>query len=202
MWAGAKYAVTDNVDVIGGYYHYAQNNFFATGPNTGCSGSAHSQCSGTFDAFSAVVDWRFAAKWDTYIGFMFSQVNGGLANGFLQRNNIDPDRRTSLPLLTGRSGMRNLLAISRLAILQNPLSGVRLRRRPRGRRLHILINDFIGGVLDRGMPLYVRNLIDGLNEEGFRVSVVRAPRICRKLPRSLFYVITVSSNRPCCRCSD
>jgi hypothetical protein len=57
--------------------------------------------------------------------------------------------------------------------------------------LHILINDFIGGVLDRGMPLYVRNLIDGLNEEGFRVSVVRAPRICRKLPRSFFYVITV-----------
>ncbi len=57
--------------------------------------------------------------------------------------------------------------------------------------MRILINDFIGGVLDRGMPLYVRNLIDGLNEEGFRVSVVRAPRICRKLPRSLFYVITV-----------
>jgi len=28
--------------------------------------------------------------------------------------------------------------------------------------LHILINDFIGGVLDRGIPLYVRNLIDGL----------------------------------------
>ena len=90
VWTGAKYAVTDNLDVIGGYYHYAQNNFFATGPNTGCSSSAHSQCSGTFDAVSAVVDWRFAAKWDTYIGFMFSQVNGGLANGFLQRNNIDP----------------------------------------------------------------------------------------------------------------
>jgi predicted porin len=90
MWTGAKYAVTDNLDVMGGYYHYAQNNYFATGPNTGCSGSAHAQCSGTFDAVSAVVDWRFAAKWDTYIGVMFSQVNGGLANGFLQRNNIDP----------------------------------------------------------------------------------------------------------------
>jgi predicted porin len=90
VWTGAKYAVTDNLDVIGGYYHYAQNNYFATGPNTGCSGSAHAQCSGTFDAVSAVVDWRFAAKWDTYIGVMFSQVNGGLANGFLQRNNIDP----------------------------------------------------------------------------------------------------------------
>jgi predicted porin len=90
MWAGAKYAVTDNLDVIGAYYHYAQNNFFVTGANVGCAGSAHSQCSGTFDAVSAVIDWKFAAKWDTYVGFMFSQVNGGLANGFLQRNNIDP----------------------------------------------------------------------------------------------------------------
>lgn len=57
--------------------------------------------------------------------------------------------------------------------------------------MHILVNDFIGGVLDRGIPLYVRNLIDGLEQEGFRVSVVRAPRICRKLPRSLFYMIAV-----------
>jgi hypothetical protein len=58
--------------------------------------------------------------------------------------------------------------------------------------LHILINDFIGGALDRGIPLYVRNLIDGLREEGFRVSVVRAPGICRKLPRGLFYLLAVT----------
>lgn len=57
--------------------------------------------------------------------------------------------------------------------------------------MHILINDFIGGVLDRGIPLYVRNLIDGLREEGFRVSVVRAPALCRKLPRSVFYLLAV-----------
>jgi len=90
MWTGAKYAATDKVDVSVGYYHYIQNSFFATGSNVGCSSSAHSQCSGTFDAVSGVIDWRFAAKWDAYIGCMFSQVNGGLANGFLQRNNIDP----------------------------------------------------------------------------------------------------------------
>jgi len=57
--------------------------------------------------------------------------------------------------------------------------------------LHILINDFIGGVLDRGIPLYVRNVIDGLRAEGFRVSVVRAPAFCRRLPRNFFYLIAV-----------
>jgi glycosyltransferase involved in cell wall biosynthesis len=57
--------------------------------------------------------------------------------------------------------------------------------------LHILVNDFIGGVLDRGIPLYVRNLVDGLREEGFRVSVVRAPALCRALPRNVFYMLAV-----------
>jgi glycosyltransferase involved in cell wall biosynthesis len=56
--------------------------------------------------------------------------------------------------------------------------------------MHILINDFIGGVLDRGIPLYVRNLIEGLKEEGVRVSVVRASPIFRKIPRGFFYVIS------------
>lgn len=35
-------------------------------------------------------------------------------------------------------------------------------------------------MLDRGIPLYVRNLIDGLKEEGCLVSVVRAPSLCRQ----------------------
>ena len=41
------------------------------------------------DVVSAAVDWRFAPKWDVYLGLMFTQVNGGLAFGFLQRNNVD-----------------------------------------------------------------------------------------------------------------
>jgi predicted porin len=92
MWAGAKYAVTDQLDVIGGYYHYIQNSYFGTpaGGLASCFDSSHPQCAGTFDAVSAAVDWRFAPKWDVYFGLMFSQVNGGLAFGFFQRNNIDP----------------------------------------------------------------------------------------------------------------
>jgi predicted porin len=92
MWVGAKYAVTEDLDVIGAYYHYIQDSFFGTpaGGPAPCSGPEHAQCAGTFDAVSAAVDWRFAPKWDVYFGLMFTQVNGGLASGFLQRNNVDP----------------------------------------------------------------------------------------------------------------
>jgi predicted porin len=92
MWTGAKYAITDKLDVIAAYYHYVQNSYFGTptGGPAPCSGSEHPQCAGTFNAISGVIDWRFAPKWDLYAGIMFSQVNSGLANGYLQRNNIDP----------------------------------------------------------------------------------------------------------------
>ena len=86
-----KYSVTDELDVIGAYYHYIQNSLFGTPAGAApCSGSEHSQCAGALDAYSVVIDWKFAPKWDVYAGVMFSQENGGLANGFLQRNNIDP----------------------------------------------------------------------------------------------------------------
>lgn len=87
FWAGAKYSIRDNLDLIGAYYHYDQNQF----TTASCANPvAHSQCSGTMDAVSALIDWRFAPKWDTYFGIMFSQLNGGLVNGYLAHNNIDP----------------------------------------------------------------------------------------------------------------
>jgi predicted porin len=88
FWTGAKYAVTDNLDVIGAYYHYTQPTF---GAFVNCTNpSAFANCHGTFDAVSFVVDWQFAKKFDAYAGIMFSQVNGGLANGYLNRSMIDP----------------------------------------------------------------------------------------------------------------
>jgi hypothetical protein len=89
MWTGVKYAVTSEVDVIAAYYHYNQNSFFGTTAGAApCSGAERSQCAGTFNAISGVVDWKFAPKWDVYIGLMRSQYNGGLANAFIENNNV------------------------------------------------------------------------------------------------------------------
>jgi predicted porin len=89
FWTGVKYAVTDNLDVIGAYYHYDQPAFGAP-VNCSANAAAFANCHGTFDAVSFAVDWQFAKKFDAYAGIMFSQVNGGLANGFLNRSTIDP----------------------------------------------------------------------------------------------------------------
>jgi predicted porin len=88
MWVGAKYGITRDLDVIGSYYHYYQPQFTMNVGNVCANSGAHSQCMGTEDMWSTVLDWRFLPKWDAYIGTMFSQVNGGFANGYLARNNL------------------------------------------------------------------------------------------------------------------
>ena len=85
MWTAAKYAVTHDVDVALAYYHYSQGSYLKSAPSktsVSCSNSSNSDCSGSLDAVSAMVDWRFYSKFDAYAGIMFSEVNNGLANGY------------------------------------------------------------------------------------------------------------------------
>jgi hypothetical protein len=58
------------------------------------------QCAGTFDAASFLLDWRFAPKWDTYIGTMYNWLSGGLNNGYLAKDNLSTVGPT-LPLVMG-----------------------------------------------------------------------------------------------------
>ncbi len=85
-WAGAKYSITSDLDLIGAYYHYHQLDYSAKP----CSNSSAASCDGTLDAVSAMLDWRFAKKFDAYAGVMFSEVNNGLANGYIAHTNTDP----------------------------------------------------------------------------------------------------------------
>jgi predicted porin len=92
FWTGARYDIAENLYVVGAYYHYDQNNFASSPANVNAcmllGNQKNNFCAGTMDAASGMIDWKFAPKWDTYIGTFFSQFNGGLANGYLVRNNI------------------------------------------------------------------------------------------------------------------
>jgi predicted porin len=104
-WVGAKYAVRPDLDISAAYYIGDQNDYTnysvkgtaPCGPNTtvpapGYSpqGANHSTCAGTIQAVSGLVDWRPYQRLDVYAGIMYSEVTGGLANGFLHSNNIAP----------------------------------------------------------------------------------------------------------------
>ena len=88
MWTGAKYGVTKDLDIIGAYYHYIQNQYITGGPGTCANQASLGQCAGWLDVYSMVLDWRFLPKWDAYIGTMYSAAFGGIANGSIARNNV------------------------------------------------------------------------------------------------------------------
>jgi predicted porin len=87
FWVGAKYGITRDLDIIGAYYEYFQSQY-VNGAGICATPAAHSQCAGNFYVGSAVLDWRFLPKWDAYIGTMYSQANGGIANGDITRTNL------------------------------------------------------------------------------------------------------------------
>jgi predicted porin len=73
------------------YYHENQNSFVignGSNPTGTCNTVASAGCSGSLDAVSLVADWRFAKHFDAYAGVMWSQVQNGLASGFLLANGL------------------------------------------------------------------------------------------------------------------
>jgi hypothetical protein len=99
LWVGAKYGVLSNLDLVGGYYHEWQNDY-DTASITNCvanttpaipgatpQGTKKSDCAGTTDAVSGMIDWRPVKRIDIYSGVMYSVVAGGMANGFIKNNN-------------------------------------------------------------------------------------------------------------------
>ncbi len=87
FWAGVKIAATPDLDLLAAYYGYKQNSY-ATGANTGCSSTVAATCSGTENAVSLVADYRFAKRFDAYLGTFYTGVQDGLANGFLNKSTL------------------------------------------------------------------------------------------------------------------
>jgi predicted porin len=88
-WAGVRYTVIPSLDLTAAYYGYNQN-AYGTGKQAGCSTSAHSTCSGNFEAFSFDADYRFNKHFDAYLGAMYSGVHDGVASGYTFSTNINP----------------------------------------------------------------------------------------------------------------
>ncbi len=85
-WVGVKCLITPDLDITAALYHYDQNSY---GP-TRCSNTSAATCSGTLDAYSLMLDYRFNKRFDTYAGVMYSQVAGGQASGYLNDSNVSP----------------------------------------------------------------------------------------------------------------
>jgi predicted porin len=86
VWGGAKYQATENLALIVGYDTYLQESFAPVS----CSNSGNSKCSGMLNTSSLVADYVFNRHADIYTGFMYTHVYGGLDNGYLHNNTIDP----------------------------------------------------------------------------------------------------------------
>jgi predicted porin len=81
-WAGIRYTVIPELDLVGAYYGVKQN-AYGTGANAGCSTNKSGTCSGTEDIISFDADYRLSKRFDAFAGAMYSGVHDGLANGFL-----------------------------------------------------------------------------------------------------------------------
>ena len=88
-WTGVRYTVIPHLDLTAAYYGYHQN-AYGTGKQAGCTTTAYSTCSGSFEAFSLDADYRFNLHFDAYLGAMYSGVHDGVASGYLNTTNINP----------------------------------------------------------------------------------------------------------------
>jgi len=102
---GVKYAINSQLDVSSAFYYENQNNYnssttrcaYAKTSFVQANGNVlnvirenNSACAGTQYALSTMIDYRPLKRVDLYAGVMFSNVYGGLANGFLATQNIAP----------------------------------------------------------------------------------------------------------------
>jgi predicted porin len=90
FWAGVKYTVLSKLDLAAAYYGYRQNSY-GVGANAGCDTNKAGTCSGTESAVGVSADYRFTKRFDVYAGAMYTNVAGGLANGYIfNTNSVDP----------------------------------------------------------------------------------------------------------------
>ena len=86
-WAGARYAMTSGWNFIGAVYHVNVNSWTIGLSPTGNEGvgcnAAGLLCAGQFYEASAVADYMINKHYDAYVGVNWSEVQDGLASGYI-----------------------------------------------------------------------------------------------------------------------
>jgi len=91
LWTGVRYAFSARFEIAASYYRESQNNYSAVVSQQGCSsGYVSAACSGSFNAATLVADYKFTKRFDLYCQFAWSDVAGGMHNGYLRNNNVAP----------------------------------------------------------------------------------------------------------------
>ncbi len=89
VWLGAKFPVTPALDWTVAWYRQEQS-AFAAGASAGCNTNASAQCSGLLNAISSDLVYKASKRFDVYGGMMWSDIKGGLANGYLYTTEVNP----------------------------------------------------------------------------------------------------------------
>jgi predicted porin len=102
-WAGAKYDLPANWSIVAAYYRIDQNSYrrgaigqlpgtdgvtCAAAPRVTPGNPTPTQCAGALNMGSFMIDYAFNKFFDVYAGINYSQVDGGLASGFLQSDSF------------------------------------------------------------------------------------------------------------------
>ena len=108
LWFGSRYAITPQWDVAGAVYYAWQNDYSNGAKSKAITGGlgastcattsiALGSCAGNEWVLSGMVDYHPYKRFDVYAGVMYSEVSGGLANGFTKNtggngytSNIEP----------------------------------------------------------------------------------------------------------------
>jgi len=94
-WVGGKVYFDPKLSLTGAYYHLSQNDFSTTNggvvqtcaqANATKKGVVQSNCAGSEDVVSALLDYQWTKRLDVYGGVMYSQVKDGLASGFINND--------------------------------------------------------------------------------------------------------------------
>jgi predicted porin len=98
-WIAGDYKVTPKLTLVSAYYHADQNSYVTTSLGktaaVPCTTAGHgtlsqSNCAGSLDWVSGLIDYQWTKRLDLYAGISFTEVHDGLSSGFTCTSTINP----------------------------------------------------------------------------------------------------------------